>query len=1447
MKNIVLILFLLPFINNVYSQELPNCQVEHYGLANGLSQRSVMGIIQDKKGFMWFSTWDGLSKFDGHNFTSYKSNKKDNVMLKSNRIDKIAEDIFGYIWVHTYGRETFRFDPKKEKYVAAFQSENTPFMASDILPKPSGKVWLTSENMGVICVPDTTNMSIRFNVKNGLLKSNFIYSVYEDDNATPWILTENGLVKVERDNNTKIYFANEKDNDSKFKCVFETKTEIWFGTQKGIIWCYNKVENRFSSFDTNSESSIISIKKVYDNLVVVLTEKDGFMICNTNKSILKRISRKEMKGQPYDELVSCFIDRNNNVWFETNYSGVAKYDIVKNQLLHYRLENAQKIKDKFGPQFFIVEDKAGRIWVHPQGGGFSFYDKVNDKLIEVNNNPSFNNSRYIDRLHNIFLDKQGNLWLSSRREGIDKIVFDNEEFSKGSFEPDPFKSMENEIRAIFEDNDKNIWFGSKDGKVLVYNSNKQFKGYLCSDGSISPKGNTLYVAAYTFMQDKKQNIWIGSKGKGIFVISAKNNDRNKYSIKQYKNNPYDPYSLNSDIVYSIHEDINNNIWIGTYGEGINLFDKHKEQFINYSNNLTKYPINTGRQVRCINSYNNKVYVGTTLGLIVFSNNTKNLNNIEYRIYSKNLETPNKLKAIDIFDINITNDNQILIATFGGGFSKISKFDQKGFPAEFKTYDTMSGLHSDIVLSMTEDNDNNIWINSEGSLTKFNLRNESFEQFKDVNRVLRNEFFSEALPILTSNDEMITGTTKGVITFVPEAISQNNYKPYLALTHFNVANNSFVLKNQIDELSKVELKYDENIFSIEFSALDFTDPKSINYAYKLEGIDKFWIYSNNQRVVNYTKLPPGEYIFKVKSTNSDGTWVDNERSLAIIIKPSLWQTKWAYAIYLVLFWGILFIVLRSVFVFYRMKDRITLEQEQSEMRTRFFTDISHEIRTPLTMIVSPVENIINKEHSYNEIKPQLQLVLKNTNRMLNMVNQILDFRKIQKQKLALRETPIGEFVTDICHAFFKTESEQKFDISVNNQVGKSTIWIDRDGVEKLVFNLISNSVKYTDVGGKIEVNILKKDKGIALQVKDEGIGMDKETTNKLFTRFASFNTDKSKPSTGIGLSIVKEIADKHHAKIAVESSLGKGSCFTVVFQPGLEQYSEDKDIEIITEEVTKSKDNTNSIVETEINPKKIENDRLTLLVVEDDSDLRGFIKTVLLPYYNVLEADNGNSGYLIAAEHFPDFIISDVMMPELDGIEFLQKIRRNHETSHIPVILLTAKTNIEDRLEGINTGADDYITKPFNVILLKAKIDSIMKQRQRFFNFIKHKTPKNIILKDDENEEYKITSLDEEFLSTIQTEVELNLDNSDFTIDDLVAKTNISRRVFFNKLKSLTGLAPVEFVRDIRMEQAGALLKTQQYMVKEVVYLVGFSDVRYFRQCFKEKYGMTPIEYIEKWK
>ena len=1459
MKHFLLFLFLT--INVCLACGQPVCHFEHYSLDNGLPQNTVMDILQDKKGFMWFSTWNGISQFDGYTFTNYRTKPGDPYYIKNNRIDKIYEDKYGYIWLYSYDKNAHRFDPRTETFsgLKSFDKfKDFIFLTSKIMLMPSGCVWLLSDEYGCICVKDSLFSTEVYNTGNGKIQGKKVFSVMEDQADNTWILTDNGLYRILSGQTEPSAFFVEKGNSDNlnrqaFFSASETGDEIWFGSNNGRVWRYGKQTGEFILLKANTTSDISEIRKISSDKMLFTTPNNGFFIFDKKTGETRQYNIATLAKLKSDQIVSSYIDKFGKIWLHLDCPGVAKFDPVTQTLKHFIVKTEPINPKVFLPNFFIFEDKNNRLWVHPNGGGFSLYDREKDELLPFYNEPFSPLWRFSNLMHSAYSDRQGNLWLSTRSNGLEKVVFEDGRFRTEYINPTVQSTIANDVRAVFEDKDKNLWISTKDGKITIHDSSGNSLGHLCENGQVG-NGNPLKGIAYCIMQDADGIVWIGARGEGIYT-AKKTATKGKlmYQITNYKNSDSDIYSLSDNNIYSIFRDRRGHIWVGTYGGGLNLVEKDNEgklRFINHRNYLKNYPIESGYQVRIVteDKYGN-ICVGTTIGLILFSSDFNSPQDINYKVFTGISGNEENLRANDIFCIYTTQKGETYIATSGGGLNKIAETDPQGFPLRFDSYTVKNGLPSDVTLSVIEDKEGKLWITTENNLTRFNPENNTFETFGNIKRLINGQTFSEASNCLLHSNKIVFGYSRGLLSFFPEQIQNNTYIPYISLVAFQLFNKEVPvgkdspLACNIDDMKSLVLNHKQKFFSIEYAALDFIAPQNILYAYKLDGFDKDWIYVQKQRIANYTNLPKGHYVFRVKSTNSDGVWVDNERRLAIEILPSFWETPLAYLIYFLLFVLLTGSCARILFIIYRLRDKVKREQAEAEMKLSFFTDISHEIRTPLTMIVSPVNYIMEVDDTPSWIKEQLALVSQNTNRLLRMVNQILDFRKIQHQKLTIQEVEITPFLKEICDGFKKTILEKNISFRFNDYAPGEKIWIDKDAVEKMVYNLLSNAFKFTPDGKRIEVNVVKENDTVSVQVKDEGIGILKDKIKLLFNRFVSFNEDKSKPSTGIGLSIVKDLADKHHAKISVESEQGKGSCFTVAFKTGLNHFSKDTNVSIERDAglISSGAEEENGIPEENESGKDKGGKTVcpSVLVVEDDDDLRQFIKSILTPDYEVLFAVDGQEGLEKALKTIPDFIVSDIMMPRMDGIQLLKELKTNINTSHIPLILLTAKTTIESKLEGLTFGADDYITKPFNVPYFRARIDNLIEQRKRLQQFYRS----NHFMVDSFNPQpSQLASQNTIFMSKIMEKIEQNMDNSEFTVEELVSTVAMSRTIFFKKIKSLTGLAPIEFIRDVRIQKAAQLIVTTQSPIKEIVYMVGMSDPKYFSKCFKKKYGLSPTEY-----
>ena len=754
--------------------------------------------------------------------------------------------------------------------------------------------------------------------------------------------------------------------------------------------------------------------------------------------------------------------------------------------------------------------------------------------------------------------------------------------------------------------------------------------------------------------------------------------------------------------------------------------------------------------------------------------------------------------------------------------------------------------------------------------------------------------------------MLFGASGGVFIFNPDSIRKSSYIPPIVFSKLTVANEDItpggnsLLKVDIDDTDKLVLSHKENIFSVHFAALDYTNPQNIQYAYILDGFEKQWTFADKQRSVTYTNLPKGEYVLRVRSTNSDGVWVDNERILDIVILPSFWETPIAYVLYILFILIIILVAVYILFTIYRLKHEVSVEQQISDIKLRFFTNISHELRTPLTLIAGPVEQVLKNDKLPADAREQLVVVERNTSRMLRLVNQILDFRKIQnkKMKMQVQRVDIVPFVRKVMDNFEAVAEEHRIDFLFQTEKEHLYLWVDADKLEKIVFNLLSNAFKYTPNGKMITMFIREDENTVSIGVQDQGIGIAENKKKSLFVRFENL-VDKNlfnQASTGIGLSLVKELVEMHKATISVDSRLGEGSCFKVDFLKGKEHY--DKETEFILEDAEapvrmgQVVDIANSSIQSETlipdesekieavyeeDAAKEENSKELMLLVEDNQELREFLRSIFTPMYRVVEAADGREGANKALKYLPDIIISDVMMPEKDGIEMTRELRADMTTSHIPIILLTAKTTIESKLEGLEYGADDYITKPFSATYLQARVENLLMQRKKLQSFYRDSLMHiNMSVTSGElpastkamaEEEKKIVSEREEEQTQLQSQqqptipdmspndrkfmdklvelMEQNMDNGDLVVDDLVRELAVSRSVFFKKLKTLTGLAPIEFIKEIRIKRATQLIETGEFNMTQISYMVGINDPRYFSKCFKAQVGMTPTEYKEK--
>ena len=878
----------------------------------------------------------------------------------------------------------------------------------------------------------------------------------------------------------------------------------------------------------------------------------------------------------------------------------------------------------------------------------------------------------------------------------------------------------------------------------------------------------------------------GTKGMGLFFANGRKIPTTHLSI------------------YDVVESPEGTLYVATYGDGVNILP--------YDAGTQTYDAPTvvgeGMNVRTLLLTDSILWCGTTKGLL--------------RVALHD----NSVRLLPCYDVRAlyANNNKLWVGTFGGGLHTLD------LSSNSATLQRVNATES-IVMSMTGDEEH-IWFCSETDIIQMHCATEKCTYFNALDGYA-NTWFTEAKATRQADGTVLFGYTNGYCSFDPQQIAPTLSVPPIQIIGCNANGKQLNLTQPITIQDNSDL-------TVQYAALEYVNAENIAYSYKMEGLQNNWSDIYNSRQLIFSNLHAGNYTLRVRSTNRDGIAVSNEIALPIHVVPSAWRSWWAICLYIIGIIIIICIIVYAAWSYQLLQQKIELEQRVTDIKLRFFTNISHELRTPLTLIIGPVTNILHTERLTNGVRSQLEIVLSNSERMLRMVNQLLDFRKIQNNKMRLKvqKSLLSEIAENTCANFKKEAYDKHIHFNVVNNAKEGIVWVDRHRVDTILFNLLSNAFKFTPAGKSITVTVDEKPGYVLMRVKDEGIGIPMEKRNMLFERFSSNNelsNQNNSIGTGIGMNLIKELVDLHHGYIEVESEVGKGSTFTVLFHTGTEHFGREVDI-IVDDSSTAVPDAPKEILETKLAEIEEQDKRRMVLVVDDNEDMRTFLSNILGSEYRVKTARDGMEAIEEIEREIPDVVVTDLMMPNMDGLDLTKHLKQSADLNHVPIVLLSAKSAIESRLQAMQEGADDYVTKPFEPSYLRARIKNLIKQRQileasyrqRLMRLEPQKTDSD--LKGDS------------FLAKLLDIMDKQMDNNTLTVDELVEDMGMGRTVFFNKLKSLTGLSPVEFIREMRIKRAAQLLEQKQYNITEVTYMVGMNDSRYFAKCFKATYGMTPSEY-----
>lgn len=1459
-KNLLLILLLLTIYIPVCS--MPNVIVEHYTVDQGLPNNIVNCIVKGKDGFVWFGTWYGLCSFDGVKVKTYNNAGESGSDIPPKKIQRIVEDKNGYLWVKTVDRKLYVFDKVKETFHAVYDDmkdylENIQVIK--VQKTSEGRILLLTKDKSLLlaCTDEQGKVEIQLlhdsrqdvNVYDMRLKHNLFC---ETPQHLSWIGMDYKILFYEKggelqekpqDFVTKKILTEHKDA---LTCAFDAGQLLWLGNKYGEIYSVNPQTGMVNKYVVPGISSPIrNILVTNAGNVYLSVDGQGVYEYNPGYKSLEKLSL----GTDFGKMTHSFVDKYDKVWFVIDDKSLVYYDPLNKSKRHYPFPREGNICD------FDVQDAGEQgIYFLTPSGEILVFDRDSFEMHRLNRMKPFSNDSPNQLFLNQLQDEDGVLWLASTTLGVYRMNFPKKQFRLLDLRTFPASRKISDdsmgIRALFQASNGDIWVGTRWQDLYRLDGNGQLK-------QVFSLGNVYHI-----MEDDKGNLWLSTKGNGLIKAEFDINSPDGLRFTSYKSNTNDPSSISSNDVYCTFQDSKGRIWVGLLGGGLNLLREGPDgvTFIHKHNGLRKYPAyGLYMEVRNVLEDNEgRIWVGTMDGLMSFDSNFDSPEQIEFETYRKERASSN-VADNDIYVLFRDATDQIWVGVFGGGVNRLVKYDKENHSPVFKSYGIQDGLNNDVVMSIIEDNDKNLWFATESGLSRFDRQTEHFRNFDKYDGFLSVQM-EEGSALKTENGELWVGCKEGILIFSPNKMETVNCNNRTYIVDFKVSNEDIrnlkenALPKSIKYADSITLNHNQSMFTIEFAALNFINQNRISYKYMLEGYEKEWHYNGGNRIASYTNVRPGEYVFRVRTVDEANPDQIFEATLAIRILPPWWLSWWAYCIYVILGAALLFGAIRVSFLMIRMKNDVYIEQKLSELKIKFFTNISHELRTPLTLIKGPIQELKEKENLTPKGMQYVELMEKNTNRMLNLVNQILDFRKIQNGKMRLHVSQIN--LNEMLESFQKEfrilseENEIAYSFSVSDE--PILVWGDKEKLEIVLRNVISNAFKFTPSGGSIFISAGMSDEenSCFIRVEDTGVGIPQNKLTEIFERFSQGGNNQPSyyQGTGIGLALSKEIIALHHGTIKAENLQPSGAAFIIELQLGKKHY---KELEVDFylggtdqgDEVKTDEDRMND-EEMEADNEPADNSLPSLLLVEDNKDLGNLIKLQLEDKYNVYLANNGEEGLKKVHLYHPDIVVTDQMMPVMDGMEMLTCIRKDFRISHIPVIMLTAKSSDEAKTKAISLGANAYITKPFSKDYLIARIEQLLNDRQMFQERLWQQMNDAAVTETESGgyEQYLVKK-DVQFLEKIHQIIEENLDNSDFNIDAIAATIGLSRSAFFKKLKSLIGLAPVDLVKEIRLNKSVELIKNSNMSISEIAFAVGFKDSGYYSKCFRKKYNQTPREYI----
>ncbi len=1277
------------------------------------------------------------------------------------------------------------------------------------------------------------------------ISNNDILSIEEDNTGKIWVGTYNGLNCYNPVTNAFTRYLHTKNNhtisSNAIWSIREIGDEMWFGTSKGLT-IYNKKSKLFASF-FHSETDPTTVPS--NNIITILKSKKGEIWIGTTKGLCKLVSRKNgklsFKNYPLNNtdllnVQAIAEDVSGNLWVGTKNKGLLKFDKTSNAFASFLSED--KYREINTDIRSLAFDNHGSLWIGAYDG---IYILGKDKNIQKIN--SSNNSNGIDKVKSIYMDRKGSVWIGCYYKGVNIWDISNVNFSNYNQNSKKIPMSFDVVSSIIADKNQNIYFGTEGGGITIYNKNTEATSYINSKSGQNIKND---IKSMCLAGDI---LWIGTYSKGLSAYNVISKRMEDHRIADDLT-----VLLKESGVYSIKAEGNDIIWIGTFGKGLIRYNTVAKTFETIGNDNTKANYLTNNIVRTILVNQKKgAWVGTQNGLnyIPLNNFTPNKYSIQHYFFDSA-----SLSGDDILTLFQDSQKKIWVGTKAKG---LHYFDGKKFnKINLRIGNTViTSIHS-----ILEDDDKNLWISTNQGIIKYSTTLKTVVIYDQKDGLASNEFNDNSALKLDSN-QFYFGSPSGATYFDAKKISLNTYAPQVLITNLKIKNESIhpndsvgILEKSIGYTKTITLDYDKANFSIDFAIPNYIRSKNNQYSYRLVGLENNWTTTKSTEAI-FAIQNPGTYTFEVRGSNNDGVWNKVPTTLTVIIKPAPWRSIWAFLLYGIVIglglYGLIWIMKSKA----RLKQKLELEyletkriEENNIAKLDFFTNISHEFRTPLTLILGPLQQILANYNGTNEMYKKLLVIEGSANHLLSLINRLMDFRKLENHQVTLEsaEGNIVKFTREIFLSFIEYAKDGGYNYTFESSQEEILVYFDRYKLERVFYNLISNAFRYTPKGGNIHLKISHDNENLFIAIEDSGVGIAPEHIDKIFDLFFEVpmhnNVQKNyNKGTGIGLSIVKNIVKLHKGDIEVTNKETKGVVFKVTLPLGRTHLL---DNEIITDfrisddidQYTAQLEKVEITEPEDIDDFVVNDEKQTILIVEDHKVLRSFMKNLLKEDYNIIEAENGKVAFEKALQHVPNLIISDVIMPEMVGTELCSKIKENLKTSHIPVILLTSRTSLVYKFEGLESGADDYISKPFNLIEFKLRVKNLLNSTERLKN--KFSSDDNFI-----PSEITVSSLDEDLLKKAFKIVEENISNEQFDIPFFCTELGVSRTMLFLKIKAWTNFTPNEFIHEIRLKRAAQLLEQNKLNVSEISYKVGFNNPKYFSKCFQKKYGETPTQFADK--